>query len=184
MHFDHIEIGTSDFRTLIKSAPGNGIAVEPVVPYFKNLPEREKWYRVNAAIGTDRGMVKVFYTDPDLITDEPNWVRGCNSIGKPHPTIKEKFPHLIREAEVNSITIRDLFEMFNVSTVGHLKIDTEGMDCKILMDYFKEGLPHAQMITFETNQLTDQDELKELLEIIHQFYNTYPIEFNTICKLK
>ena len=106
--FDYIEIGTSDFRTLSQSQ-GKGISVEPVKVYYDNLIITEGSYKLNVAISDHIGKCTVYWVNPDKIANEPDWVRGCNSINKPHPTMLKKYPHLVEAKEVGVITMAVLF---------------------------------------------------------------------------
>jgi hypothetical protein len=51
--------------------------------------------------------------------------------------------------------------MYSVTSIGFLKIDTEGHDCVILASYIsmiKDGLaPKAKRIAFESNALTKKE---------------------------
>jgi hypothetical protein len=91
MHYDFIEIGTSDFRTLIQTCKDNetGLSIEPIKMYLDNLPDKPNVTKVNCAISNVNSTIEVFYVKPEDIIkfNLPNWVRGCNSINKPHPTV-------------------------------------------------------------------------------------------------
>ncbi len=69
----------------------------------------------------------------------PGWVRGCNSINKPHPSIqnllREQHDSVISIQKVKCITWDTLINEFNVSSIDFLKIDTEGHDHIILEEY-------------------------------------------------
>lgn len=185
MNFENIEIGTSDFRTMIGNVKGNGISVEPVTPYFNNLPDVPNWHKVNCAISSHSGVDVMYYVDPDRITEEPDWVRGCNSLGKPHPTIEKMFPHLVAESIVDVITMSDLFVLFDVTGVKRLKIDTEGHDLIIINDYLDAELPLARFIEFESNELIDIQEYEATLDRLHKIgYVTQRTNLNTLCRLK
>jgi hypothetical protein len=49
---DSIEIGTSDFDTLIESASANtvGFSIEPIKYYLDNLPDKPNVTKINKAI--------------------------------------------------------------------------------------------------------------------------------------
>ena len=40
MRLDYIEIGTSDFETLVETLDGNGISIEPLSFYLNKLPNK------------------------------------------------------------------------------------------------------------------------------------------------
>lgn len=177
--FDNIEIGTSDFRTLIESAEGNGISIEPVPCYFDNLPNRKDWIKLNCAISDYDGKATMYYVNPDKITFEPYWVRGCNSIGKPHPTIQHNYPHLVETKEVEVLSVQTLFERYSVKEVKFMKIDTEGHDITILRALLKTKV-RPEKILFESNVLTDNDDYLDILSKLHE-YDCKKEGFDTIC---
>ena len=63
---DFVEIGTSDFDTLIEKADSStvGISIEPVQEYFSRLPEREKVLKINAAISNFDGESTICFVSP------------------------------------------------------------------------------------------------------------------------
>jgi hypothetical protein len=175
--FDFIEIGTSDFETLIQSC-GNeeiGMSVEPVKYYLDALPNRENVRKIHAGISDIDGYIDVFYVHPDDIRKYNliSWVRGCNSVGRPHPTVQKllegnNIPMSIIKKDVVIVkSIATLFLENDVQSIGYLKIDTEGHDCVILHNYinFCERRPEifAKKIRFETNELSSRAEQREVI---------------------
>jgi hypothetical protein len=173
--YDFIEIGTSDFDTIIQSCSHKdvGLSIEALEIYLNRLPNKQNVKKLNYAISDQCGEIDVFYVEPQKIEELklPFWVKGCNSVGKPHITIV----NLLTDMKLNpidiitkkSVVVKDiktLFEENDVSGIGFFKIDTEGHDCVILNNYIdycatnKELL--AKKILFETNVLSstsDQD---------------------------
>lgn len=182
MHYENIEIGTSDFRTLIGNTKGNGISIEPVPFYFNNLPDVDGWIKLNCAISDKDGKETIYYVDPDKITDEPFWVRGCNSIGRPHPTVQKNYPHLMESMEVNVMSVDTFFIKYDVTSVGYLKIDTEGHDITILNALLNTDV-RPDIIQFESNVLTDKVEYIKIMRRLKS-YNCKRVKFDTVCKLR
>ena len=90
-HYDFIEIGTSDFNTLIQKATPStvGLSVEPLKDYLDRLPTKPHVQKVNAAVSKRSGSIDLYYV-PDAVRIEkglPSWMKGTNSIGAPHPTV-------------------------------------------------------------------------------------------------
>lgn len=165
--YDFIEIGTSDFNTLVQSASGDekGLCIEPLQFYLDALPNRKNVIKDCCAISLHPGEMTVYYVNPsDIRTHKlPAWVRGCNSVGKPHPTVAQllserKLTHIQQKAMVPVKTYEQIMEQYGVSTVEHLKIDTEGHDCIVLKSVMAYCDAHPQAfprrITFETNVLS------------------------------
>ena len=91
--YDFVEIGTSDFDTLIQVATDStkGISVEPHKVYLDRLPTKAKVNKVNAALVTEKQFkkcseTKLYYVDEKDIAEFNlgQWLKGCNSIGEPH----------------------------------------------------------------------------------------------------
>jgi len=93
-HFDFIEVGTSDFHTLIEEATDStiGLCVEPLDYQLNNLPNKKNVVKLNAALSNKIGTVNLYYIDDEKIYENnlPFWVRGCNSVNKPHEFTKKK----------------------------------------------------------------------------------------------
>ena len=175
MKLTFLEIGTSDFDTCIQTAEPNvvGISVEPVKLYFDRLPSRDGVIRVNAAISANDGHLNVFYVNPDVIEAHkmPSWLRGCNSVNKPHYLAVEQLTMrgmdpetFITKETIEALSFKTLVKRYDIESINYLKIDTEGHDLIILAGYLDvcDKQPHlfADRILFETNAHTkveDQD---------------------------
>lgn len=175
-HIDFIEIGTSDFRTLAKSEQV-GICVEPVLVYLDRLPNRKGLTKINAAVSDTNGTGLVYYCDPNVIEAQqlPQWLKGCNSINNPHPTVEKMFSHipeLVKTHEVDFVTIDKIFD--GIESIDFLKIDTEGHDCKILEFMFGlENIPEIRKIQFESNSLSLTNDVNRIKR--HARRNGYQI---------
>lgn len=196
MKYNFIEIGTSDFRTLAHTVNGIGISIEPVKPYFDNLPEREGLIKLNCAISDKAGTVDVFYCDPEVITKMvlPTWLRGCNSIQIEHPTVKRwciennfKFEQLVKKHEIETRTIKSIIEEYYVDELDFLKVDTEGHDYFIMKSLFEYMIEREQgdtggkliidRIQFESNSLMSNERKYELIEYAEELGYTWKTKF-------
>lgn len=142
MHVDFFDIGTSDFDI------GSGhinitqkyLLVEPVVHYLNNLPNHENIIKANFAISDTEGDIAVYFVDEETIKlyNLPNWVRGCNKIYTKHPTVlkilKERniSEDIITKKIVKCLTFQTLIDIYGVTSISNLKIDTEGHDHIVL----------------------------------------------------
>lgn len=175
-HYDFIEIGTSDFATLLQHAKPHhrGISVEPNKFYLDRLPDHPNVRKVCVAIGQEEGTLPMYHiTEEDRTTHGlPDWVKGCSRIGMVHPSVvnwlkKHSLPQsLIKKEDVPIITLKKLFNDYEVEAVDFVKIDAEGYDLKIMKDLLKlieEGI-HVKKIKFETAPILS--ELEEVIQII------------------
>lgn len=184
MKYDFIEIGTSDFYTCVENANDEiGLSIEPLKVYLDKLPDKKNVTKVNCAISTEDTIVDVFYVDPEDIGRYglPSWLRGCNSIIKPHPStndvlVERNLTHLLKTTTCESITWKTLVSRFNVESVEYLKIDTEGHDCFILNNILDSEIGILpKNLRFEHNILTDeklyQETIKRLINVGYDFIN-------------
>lgn len=177
-HYDFVEIGTSDFNTLIQKATDTevGLSVEPMEEYLDRLPDRAGVTKVNAAVSDKRGSLQIYYIPDDVRREHglPAWMKGTNKIGEPHPTVmryltKHGLPlTLIHSKRVPVLSVAGLFRKYRVGSVGYLKIDTEGHDVVILRAYLdlveSRPLLKAGRILFESNSLTPRGEVEAVSE--------------------
>lgn len=182
--YNFIEIGTSDFEAICQESKEAeiGLAVEPLADYLNRLPDKPNVKKVNCAISDTAGKMNIYYVPLDIIAKHnfPNWVRGCNSINAPHPTVVK----LIKEsgldpeeltsiAEVDVITYGQLMIRYNVRTVGYLKLDTEGHDTVILESMIEycdangNDACYPETIKFETNVLTDAHKIDNIINKLY-----------------
>lgn len=167
---DFVEIGTSNFDTLLQTAaaatgaqPIVGISVDAIKHYLDALPDVRGVTKVHAGISDSDGTCEVYYV-PEETVDElclPNWLKGCNSIHKCHPLhVQHGWTHLVRTISVRILSAARLFFGHRVRAVAFLKIDTEGHDCVILrsLHAYLQALPgvfHPRKIQFESNEHSD-----------------------------
>jgi FkbM family methyltransferase len=177
MKYDFIEIGSSNFDTLLQNSTEHeiGLTVEPMIEYLNQLPNKPNITKVNVAIGDTPGELDIYYFSDENIKkyNLGHWFYGCNMIGKPHPLhfleIHQKnLPYnIIESRKVPVITIETLFDKYNVTEINYLKIDTEGYDIKIMNMYINyiKNHPNAKSkkIKFESNRLSNQQEVKQII---------------------
>ena len=178
--FDFIEIGTCDFDTIIQTCPDawRGLSVDAVQLYLDRLPDKANVTKVCCGVtGATKHAgerTEVFYIHPDDIARNklPSWLRGCNSIKKPHPTAVWKLKHtmfwkLCKRAEVPLYSMEQLMNEYGVGSVDFLKIDAEGHDCNILHGLIRHCLlvpsRWPRRIQFECNFLTERVTVDECI---------------------
>lgn len=170
-HYHFLEIGTSDFATLIQKARDpciRGISVEPIQEYLDRLPSPPGVLKICAAVSDTSGELLLYYVPDDVRIAHglPDWMKGTNSLGSPHPTVvryldRHGLPQsLIATRAVPVIEPRTLFQEHNIESLDLLKIDTEGHDTRILgrlltaMEWGECVLPKA--IRYEANGLCNR----------------------------
>ncbi len=170
--YDFIEIGTADFDTFIEKADDNkrGVSIDPFQIYLDELPDRKNVTKICAAISDEEGEADIHYIPQENIEKYglPSWVKGTPRLYKRHPFVLKL---LANEAEDNPLEkaidpdkayaktttkvrrLKSIVDEFNIKFIKILKIDTEGMDGRILLDYFRccehEGYPFPLYVKYE-----------------------------------
>jgi len=124
--------------------------------------------------GNGEGRVTVHFVHPDDLARHPvipRWVRGCNSVGEPHPQAldelrKHGLDGLLQSASVPLLTFGELCEAHNVRTVDLLKIDVEGHDTVVLHSLVDYGMVWPRVIQFETNGLCAQEDVDSVIRVL------------------
>lgn len=167
VNLDFIEIGTADFDTLIQVATPEqtGISVEAVPHYFNKLPTIPNVTKLNMALVTEEQKknsptIKVYYVPEDTIWqfNLGDWMKGCNSVGRPHDFHTRYFHNpsiwhhatdeeranfethnlvdkgLVKIDDIDCVTYYELMSQLDIGNVKLLKTDTEGQDAELLID--------------------------------------------------
>jgi len=138
MNLDFLEIGTCNFDTLIQKASDTtvGISVEPLLHYLNQLPNPLNVIKVNCAISFDdtESDIEIYHIPESTIKkyNLPEALKGCNSLKDYHLKHKElKLEKYVEIQKVKQIPISKLLQDYNIESIKHLKIDTEGGDTYI-----------------------------------------------------
>ncbi len=188
--YKYIEIGTCDFSTLMKKYPDDkGLSVEPIKKYLDNLPNYDNNTKVNVAISNTNGLVK-FYKLKDEYIDNPDKVpkhdRGMSSLEIANNSTKRLQGRARKErfelVEVPAMTVEKLLSDYNITSVEHFKVDTEGFDCEIIKQLLETSL-RPQHIKFEIGHSKQEDVtmIKNLL--IESGYNITKEGWDLECSL-
>ena len=193
MKYDFIEIGTSNFDTLIESADDTtvGLSIEPISYYLNQLPDRANVKKLDIAVSRNNkyGFMLVYYVPERIIRARglPDWLRGCNSVGDYHPKHTElSVRDLVQIDTVEIIPIGEIFICHDVTELDYLKIDTEGADCEIMghLHTFLAAEPtsrYPKKIRFESNELANQGEVEMIkAEFISLGYRVTQSGYDTV----
>jgi FkbM family methyltransferase len=137
-----IEIGTCDFDTLrpLCDKGWRGVMVEAWCPYLQNIPDHENLTKVCVAVGPENGTAKFWKVKDDVLENSARDYRGMgtirnNSVLETNSYYEDK----VEWYDVNVATFDTIMSKFGITEIDYLKLDTEGMDFKILktIDYEK-----------------------------------------------
>jgi hypothetical protein len=173
---DYIEIGTSNFLTIIGANteltrnPGwfqellHGVSVDAMKVYIDQLPEIPQAamklnFAVSGMLVHPETLPTYFISPEDLITYKlPEYLKGCNRVGQPHPlaiaeAAKVKMPQLVQHKEVPVISVPELMEYAGACRISALKIDVEGLDAELILSYvdflWRNPQCRADIVMFE-----------------------------------
>jgi hypothetical protein len=181
---DYLEIGTSDFGTILQAVdalvgtpgfplrePLRGVSVDAVPVYLNALPTQAEHHRkLNFAVTgimPHPPALPVYFLEPGDIASHglPDWLRGCNRVGEPHPLALETLPNwggkdlmgLLKKVDVPVMSIPELILHVGACRLSTLKIDVEGLDAELILSYvaFLWANPQcrADILLFEARNL-------------------------------
>lgn len=171
LNLDYVEIGTSDFDTLVEIMPDDylGFSIEPIKEYLDKLPIKDKNKKLNVAISNEDTLRKIYFVkEEDILKHNlPEWVKGCNSLTI-HQNVKNLLNeigmiHLLQEREIDVISFETFIKKFKINSIGLLKIDTEGHDFHILRNMLKTNI-RPKKIHFEANSLYAEDDILAIVK--------------------
>lgn len=157
-----VEIGTCDFDT--QAGKTDGLFIEPIKYYFDRLPANCR--KENVAISDRAGTIDIYYVEPEKIAAYglPDWLRGCNSVDKPHPRHADVPPEIVRVDTVPVVQIKTLLDKHGITQIDLLKIDAEGHDGVILHDFLSTCDILPKEIFFENNGLVSASVILDLVQ--------------------
>jgi FkbM family methyltransferase len=184
MHYNYVDIGTSNFHTSADFAlddPSiNVLLVEPLdfyLNFFKtdDFEGKDNIKLCNSAISDIEGTSIIYFLSEEFIEKtfpmpDKSWLKGCNKLDKPHHFVLAELenlsidPNVINQRTVKKITFDTLCNEFNITSIGRLKIDTEGCESLMLPSIIKK-IKNGMMIQslfIENNDNSDHIEMEKL----------------------
>lgn len=168
-------VSHDNLAPLVREMKLSGLFVEPVKHMFEKLKENYKEFSnilfENSAITDTNGKADIFRIDFDKKHLYPNWSDGGSSL-IPDKTGLKNIQNLVKE-EINTITLKELFDKHNINRVDILQIDCEGFDLIVFKQFdFLNFRPY--FISIEILSLPNK-EINEIYEILNEnkyyYYN-------------
>lgn len=182
MKVEIVEIGTSDFWT--EAGQKDGLFIEPIKEYYDRLGDCRK---ENVAISNYEGEIEIYYIPSEVIYSNniPKGLRGCNSVGHPHPTVVNLgFGEYVKKEVVKVSRIKPILDKHGITDIEFLKIDTEGHDTIILNDFLDTCDIRPRKIQFESNTLSSFEDVNNAVERLMKLgYKCKQIKEDMVCEL-
>ena len=145
-----IEIGVANFNTLYPLIQGGwyGLMVDPVAELMNDIPDHPNLIKEYVAIHDKNGVEDFIKIEDPSIFHESHVQAGMSGIkNSPNPLHHPDYGDKLITIQVPTMTLDDLLDKHNVKHINLLKIDAEGNDGVILLNYSVRILP--DVIKFE-----------------------------------
>jgi FkbM family methyltransferase len=202
--YDYVEIGASCFKTMAVSFMDKpeirGISVEPVSEYIEELQEamggkiNENKLFLNVAIDEKNCSREFYYFDYYEFSKNRKSNLGLSGIGsfnkgnleyEVKKQIGEEYYNLIKNRQIECLSIKKLVEEYNILDVDILKIDVEGYDGVLIRSLFETTPLRPKVIIYE-NLIINRKNPKKAKRLVghirdHNYHVFAYDKFNTIC---
>ncbi len=185
-----VQVGANDglsfdeLNYFIKKYKIKSLLVEPILENFKKLKknyvDNEFVTFENSAISVNNEISYLYKVDPKYLHKYDNHIPAIPSFNLKHLTDHGvKKSHTIKEA-VNSISIKELFDKYEIEELDLFFLDAEGYDGKIIYDFLSK-IKIRPLIIFEYVHI-ENVLLKKITTILTKNkYLYFQIEENLFC---
>ncbi len=189
--FNILQVGANNgidndplFDFLNKNININAVLIEPIPIVFEKLKENYKNNKnnlifLNCAILEEEKEIEMFIINEKYYTEFGVVLSGLTSIYKNHLRkhllkyqnnyYKRKMTRdvndYISSFKIKTKTFKNIIKEYHYSELDLLQIDTEGYDCKLIINYFKTVDILPKIINFE-NRHVETSDLKKTKEIL------------------
>jgi FkbM family methyltransferase len=180
MRYDVIEIGTCDFDVEAYKATDDQrvLSIEPLPCYYDRLPDKPNIHKLCCAVSDKPGTATLHYIPEDTIYKHRIRMtkKGCSCLHEPHKGTVEELQakglplDLMETTEVPVKTFEQIVEQQDITSIGYLKIDTEGHDIIIMRSVVdlcrKRRALFPSKIQFECNSMVDKGEVNAMVKTL------------------
>lgn len=169
-------VAFDDLNFFIKKYRVNSVLVEPINENYEKLKDNYKDFSFvqleNSAICDDNSINYLYKVDTKFLKHYGNHIPAISSFDNKH-LIKHgvKNSHIKRE-KVQSLTIKNLLEKYNITNLDLFFVDAEGYDGNIVCD-FLEKTNFRSIIIFEYIHINNVIFKKLLKELLNKNYSYF-----------
>ena len=145
-----VEIGVSNFQTLqtLLDNGWSGLMVEPVKEIFDQIPSHKNLLKDNCAIDTKNGFADFWMVENPYFFVNAEEVIGMSAlVDSPSALYNVVYENRLKTIQVPTMRLDTILAKYRVKYIDLLKIDIEGKDIDVLLDYSFSIKP--SMIKFE-----------------------------------
>ena len=185
-----IQIGANDgerfdnLNFFLKKYECKTVLVEPIKEFFDKLKINYKIqsniFFENSAISGENKLKFLYTVNQNNLNKYDEHIAGISSFNKDHLTKHGVNNKDIIKQKVNSLTIKELLDKYNFTSLDLLVVDAEGYDGVILNNFFKECSLHP-IIIFEYIHI-ETPVFENLVNILNEKnYNYFNVNENLVC---
>ena len=177
-----IQIGANDgvafdeLNFFIKKYKINSVLVEPIYESYKKLQNNYKNFNFvkleNSAISDDNTINYLYKVDTKFLKYYGNHIPAISSFDNKHLIKHGVESSHIKKEKVQSLTIKNLLEKYNITNLDLFFVDAEGYDGNIVCD-FLDKVNFRSIIIFEyihINNVIFKNLIKKLLDKNYSYF--------------
>ena len=189
-----IQIGANDgdkfdeLKNFISSKNLNCILVEPIKKYFdlmtKNYSQEKNFIFENSAISVHEKTNYIFSVKEKYLERYSDHVRGISSFNKSHVLKHNVKNSHIEKIKVNTQTIGELINKYQLKSLDLLYVDAEGYDGDIVLSFLRDNNKLKPIIIFEYIHIKNSIFKEVINEMELNNYSYFSVEENLVCHPK
>ena len=185
-----IQIGANDgnrfddLNLLIKKYKIKSILVEPISENFEQLKKNYNNIKnikfENSAISVNNEISYLYKVKPEYLDRYGEHIKGISSFKKQHLIDHGVKKFHIEKQKINSISIKELLNKYEIKNFDLLFLDAEGYDGTIVNDFLDNSLINPYII-FEFIHIDNKIFKKLIQKLNEKNYKLFSIYENIIC---
>jgi FkbM family methyltransferase len=185
-----LQIGANDgerfdeLNYFIKKYKIKSVLVEPINKYFNELKNNYLNYEFvkieNSAVSVNNEISYLFMVNDKNINKYDEHIKGINSFEIEHLIKHSVKKNHIEKKKINSLSVTDLINKYNIDELDLLYVDTEGYDGKIVYEFIK-NTKLKPIIIFEYIHIENKFFNKLINLLNDKKFKFFAINENLVC---